>query len=182
LNFRFLAIVLPSLTLCTHTLLVLSAILPGADITCAFFTLAYNALAGSASILGLVGAIRLQPCLVSAYTALHTITLTFATIALVGSMMPFEVAVLNPVVPSYRIDESSICRDMDVTFGWEEAWFVKCIEGFAVTKVAVACFGFVLMAAQWWALWSVKSWGNQVRALRRGGLDVEKTASEKNRL
>jgi hypothetical protein len=106
----------------------------------------------------------------------------FATIALMGSIMPFEVAVLNPVVPSYRVDASSICRDLDVAFGWEETWFVRCAEGFAVARVAVACFGFVLMAAQWWALWSVRRWGNEVGALRRGARDVEKAVLEKNKL
>jgi len=52
--------VLPSLTLCTHTLLALSFLLPGSDPTRAVFSITYNAIAGSASILGLVGAIRVS--------------------------------------------------------------------------------------------------------------------------
>jgi hypothetical protein len=60
---RFLAIVLPSLTLCTHTLLALSFLLPGSDLDRASFSISYNVLAGSASILGLLGAVRVSQAL-----------------------------------------------------------------------------------------------------------------------
>lgn len=88
--------------------------------------------------------------------------------------MPFDVRMLNPVIPSYRIDESSICRDIHVAFAWDEEWFVKCTKGFAVIKVALACFGLVLMAAQWWALMSVSRWGQELKAQRKVAMDVEK--------
>jgi hypothetical protein len=57
---RFLAILLPSLTLCTHTLLALSFVLPGADLDRAVFSVAYNVLAGTASIFGIIGAVRVS--------------------------------------------------------------------------------------------------------------------------
>jgi hypothetical protein len=60
LYLRFLAIVLPSLTLCTHTLLALSFLLLGADLDRAFFSVVYNVLAGTASILGLIGAVKVS--------------------------------------------------------------------------------------------------------------------------
>jgi hypothetical protein len=52
--------VLPSLTLCTHTLLALSFILPGADLDRAVFSVVYNVLAGTASIFGIIGAVRVS--------------------------------------------------------------------------------------------------------------------------
>lgn len=57
---RFLAIVLPALTLSTHLLLSLSFALPGDDKTWAFWSLTYNGLAAVASVLGLVGAVRVS--------------------------------------------------------------------------------------------------------------------------
>lgn len=77
---RFLAIVLPSLTLCTHTLLALSFLLPGSDLDRASFSISYNVLAGSASILGLLGAVRVSQalphdlcdCLLAVYLAVSS--------------------------------------------------------------------------------------------------------------
>jgi hypothetical protein len=57
---RFLAILLPALTLCTHTLLALSFALPGSEQYRAFWSLSYNVVAAGASILGLVGAVRVS--------------------------------------------------------------------------------------------------------------------------
>ena len=57
---RFLAIVLPTLTLCTHTLLAFSFALPGSEQYRAFWSLVYNSLAACASILGLIGAVRVS--------------------------------------------------------------------------------------------------------------------------
>lgn len=51
---------LPCLTFCTHSLLALSFILPGSDLDDAYLSVAYNVLACCASILGLVGAIRVS--------------------------------------------------------------------------------------------------------------------------
>ncbi|KAF1938304.1 hypothetical protein EJ02DRAFT_457987 [Clathrospora elynae] len=181
---RFLAIVLPALTLCTHTLLALSFILPSANPDRALFSITYNLLAGSASILGLVGAIRLKPSLVSAYTLVHTTTLSFATIALVNMIMPFDFRLLNPVIPSYRIDEIAICHDIDAGFGWDENWLVKCSKSFTIVKLSAACVGLVLMLAQWWALMTVRRWGKELRFQRFGEMDVERDGAvhEKNDL
>jgi hypothetical protein len=57
---RFLAILLPALTLCTHTLLVLSFALPGSEQYRALWSLSYNVAAAGASMLGLVGAVRVS--------------------------------------------------------------------------------------------------------------------------
>lgn len=57
---RFLAIILPALTLSTHLLLSLSFALPGDSQTWAFWSLMYNGTAAFASILGLVGAVRVS--------------------------------------------------------------------------------------------------------------------------
>lgn len=57
---RFLAIILPSLTLCTHTLLALSFALPGNEQRTVYWSLGYNVAASGASVLGLVGAVRVS--------------------------------------------------------------------------------------------------------------------------
>ncbi|RYO16199.1 hypothetical protein AA0111_g11464 [Alternaria arborescens] len=172
---RFLAIVLPSLTLCTHTLLALSFLLPGSDLDRASFSISYNVLAGSASILGLLGAVRLLPSLVSAYTIIHATTLSFVTIALVNLVLPFDFRLLNPVIPSYAVDGSSICRDIDAGFGWDDEWLEKCSTTFAVVKFGGACVGLVLMIAQWWALFSVRRWGQELGCQwETKEMDVEK--------
>ncbi|KAL1796384.1 hypothetical protein ACET3X_004924 [Alternaria dauci] len=172
---RFLAIVLPSLTLCTHTLLALSFLLPGSDLERASFSISYNVLAGSASILGLVGAVRLLPSLVSAYTLVHATTLSFVTMALVNLLLPFDFRLLNPVIPSYAVDGSSICRDIDAGFGWDDQWLEKCSKTLVTVKFGAACVGLILMIAQWWALVSVRSWGQELGCQRETAeMDVEK--------
>ncbi|KAI4690976.1 uncharacterized protein J4E88_002450 [Alternaria novae-zelandiae] len=179
---RFLAVVLPSLTLCTHTLLALSFLLPGSDPNRAVFSITYNAIAGSASILGLVGAIRVStqatffiPAILSAYTIVHAITLSFVTIALVNLILPFDFRLLNPVIPSYAVDGSLLCRDIDAGFGWDDEWLEKCSMTFIVVKFAIAGLGLSLMGAQWWALCSVRSWGQELGTDDRSGEgDVEK--------
>ncbi|CAG5179240.1 uncharacterized protein ALTATR162_LOCUS9103 [Alternaria atra] len=172
---RFLAIVLPALTLCTHTLLALSFLLPGSDLDRASFSVTYNVLAGSASILGLLGAIRLIPRLVSAYTIVHATTLSFVTIALVNLILPFDFRLLNPVIPSYAVDGSSICRDIDAGFGWDDEWLEKCSAAFVIVKFGIACLGLILMIAQWWALASVRRWGQELGCQWQiGAMDVEK--------
>ncbi|KAH7374253.1 hypothetical protein BKA66DRAFT_422721 [Pyrenochaeta sp. MPI-SDFR-AT-0127] len=175
---RFLAIVLPGLTVSTHILLALSFALPGSDIgrDRALLSLMYNVLAGSASILGLVGAIRLIPGLVSAYTIVHTITLSFVNLALVNIILPLDLQLVNPVIPSLQLDETAICRDIDAGFGWDEEWLLKCSRSFSTVRLCVACIGLFLMIAQWWALVTVRRWGRELRFQRRGsGTDIEKT-------
>ncbi|KAF1831443.1 hypothetical protein BDW02DRAFT_591119 [Decorospora gaudefroyi] len=178
---RFLAIVLPTLTLCTHTLLALSFLLPGADLDRAFLSVIYNVMAGSASILGLVGAIKLIPKLVSAFTTLHTVTLSFVTVALLTLVLPVDLRLVNPMIPSYRVDGSSICRDIDAGFGWDEEWLQACSKSLGAIKFAIASLGLVLLVAQWWALVNVRRWGKELRSLRRGQRDVENTGIPKRK-
>jgi hypothetical protein len=115
------------------------------------------------------------PRLVSAYTLLHTMTLSFVTIAIVNLALPFDFRTLNPVTPSYPVDESAICRDIDAGFGWDTEWVEQCSNSLRMIKFGGACFSMVLMFAQWWALMSVRRWGQQLRArpLNARG-DVEK--------
>ncbi|KAI2488258.1 hypothetical protein Ptr902_02391 [Pyrenophora tritici-repentis] len=98
-------------------------------------------------------------------------------------VLPFDFRLLNPVIPSYALDGSSICRDIDAGFGWNAQWLEKCSTSFSVIKFGAACFGLVLMIAQWWALMSVRRWGHELRYQRRNGsVDVEQAglAEEKD--
>jgi hypothetical protein len=79
-------------------------------------------------------------------------------------------------VPSYRIDGSSICRDIDAGLGWDESWLDGCAKSYNVVRWSIACGGLVLMVAQWWALMSVRIWGNGLRNSWRWEMDVEKAA------
>ncbi|UPX21270.1 uncharacterized protein EKO05_0011461 [Ascochyta rabiei] len=171
---RFLAIILPALTLSTHLLLSLSSALPGYDRTWPFWSLVYNGTASLASVLGLVGAIRVLPKLVSAYTIVHTATLSFVTLALTNTLLPYDLHYTNPVIPSWRIDESAVCRDISAGFGWDEDWFAQCSTSFGMMQLGVTCGGLVLVAAQWWALFAVRSWSNELETEQLSGDDVEK--------
>jgi hypothetical protein len=106
---------------------------------------------------------------VSAYSLMHTSTLSFVTLALVNMMIPFDAAFMNPVIPSWHVDEGALCRDIDAGFGWEEEW----LHFYTVMSVA-AWGGVVLMGAQWWALWTVRRWGKELRFQRlRDRMDLE---------
>lgn len=111
----------------------------------------------------------------SAYTLLHTTTLSFVTIAIINLIVPFDFLLLNPVIPSYAVDGSSICHDIDAGFGWDDEWLEKCSTSLSIIKFGGACFGLVLMLAQWWALLSVRRWGQELRSQpKEAGADVEK--------
>lgn len=111
----------------------------------------------------------------SAYTLLHTTTLSFVTIAIVNLILPFDFLLLNPVIPSYAVDGPSICHDIDAGFGWDDEWLEKCSTSLRIIKFGGACFGLVLMLAQWWALLSVRRWGQELRSQpKQVGADVEK--------
>lgn len=115
------------------------------------------------------------PSLVSAYTLVHTVTLSFVTLALINMVLPWDFRLLNPLTPSYAVDESSLCRDMDAGFGWDAEWVQKCSRSLTMIRFGGAAFGMLLMLAQWWALISVRTWGHELRSGRhrvRG--DVEK--------
>jgi hypothetical protein len=174
---RFLAIVLPALTLSTHVLLSLSFALPADDQARAFVSLVYNGLAALASVLGLFGAVRLVPSLVSAYTIVQTCTLSFVTLGLVNIMLPLDLRILNPAVSSLQFDETAMCRDIDSGFGWDEEWLVKCSESLKMVQICVALAGLILMVAQWWALVTVRTWSRELQVQRRReseAADVEK--------
>jgi hypothetical protein len=175
---RFLAIILPALTLSTHLLLSLSLALPGDEQAWAFWSLSYNGLAALASVLGLIGAVRLLPRLVSAYTLVHATTLSFVTLALLNALLPFDLRYMNPVIPSWRIDETAICRDIDAGFGWDDEWLSQCLRGFETVQMCVAWGALVLMVAQWWALVTVKSWSNELSGTPPARGDVEKGGVE----
>lgn len=81
---------------------------------------------------------------------------------------------MNPVIPSWRIDEAAICRDIDAGFGWDEEWLMQCSMSFGMVQMGVACGGLVLMVAQWWALFTVKSWSTDLQARGPCRGDVEK--------
>jgi hypothetical protein len=181
--------VLPILTFCAHGLLAFSFALPGSDLDCAYFPIIYNVLACCASILGLIGALGALPSLVSAYTLLHTMTLSFVTMAVASLVLPLDFRTLNPVTPSYAVDESAICRDIDAGFGWDTEWLEQCSRSLRMIKLGGACFAMVLMLAQWWALLNVRRWGQELRIRQqtvRGdvekaglGLEEERTIYEK---
>jgi len=98
---------------------------------------------------------------------MHTITLSFVNIALVNVMIPFDFRLLNPVIPSWQVDETAICRDIDAGLGWDDEGLLKCSQGLNVVRLCVACIGLVLMIAQWWALIIVRRWGKELRFQRR---------------
>ena len=111
----------------------------------------------------------------SAYAFVHTATLSFATFALVN--MQFDLRLANPVIPSWRIDESALCRDIDAGLGWDDNWLAKCSRSFSMVKMYVACFGLILMVAQWWALITVRIWGREVRVQQQAERpDAEKAS------
>jgi hypothetical protein len=120
--------------------------------------------------------LQLIPPFISTYTIVHTTTLSFVTIALANLILPFDFRLLNPIIPSYRVDGSSICRDIDTGFGWDESWLESCAKSFGVVRWSIAGCGLLLMVAQWWALMSVKRWVKEMRSRtqRRAGEDVEK--------
>jgi hypothetical protein len=106
---------------------------------------------------------------------MHTSTLSFVTLALANIIIPFDAGFLNPVIPSWHVDESAICRDIDAGFGWDEEWLVKCSKNFYAVMLVVAWSGLFLMFAQWWALWTVRRWGRELKFQKlRDRSDVEK--------
>jgi hypothetical protein len=103
------------------------------------------------------------------------LTLSFVTLALGNILIPFDAGFLNPVIPSWHVDEGAICRDIDAGFGWDEEWVVKCSSHFYTVMTVVAWSGLLLMFAQWWALWTVRRWGKELRFEKlRAQMDGEK--------
>lgn len=119
---------------------------------------------------------QLLPKLVSAYTLVHATTLSFVTLALLNNLLPFDLRYMNPVIPSWRIDESAICRDIDAGFGWDDEWLLECSRSFGMVQMGVAWGALVLMIAQWWALVTVRSWSSELQAQPPMGSDIEKAA------
>ena len=110
----------------------------------------------------------------SAYTLVHATTLSFVTLALLNTLLPFDLRYMNPVIPSWRIDEAAVCRDIDAGFGWDDEWLMQCSKSFGMVQMGVACGGLVLMIAQWWALFTVKGWSIELEAQGPSRSDVEK--------
>lgn len=103
----------------------------------------------------------------SCYTFVHTTTLTLVTFSLLNMILPTGIQAVNPVIPSWQVDVSAICRDIDDGFGWEDGWASKCRKSFDVVTLAVGWSGLGLMVAQWWALVSVWRWGKDLRELKQ---------------
>ena len=91
-----------------------------------------------------------------------------------NALLPYDLRYMNPVIPSWRIDETAICRDIDAGFGWDEDWLVQCSKSFGMVQIGVACGGLVLMVAQWWALATVRSWSKELQVQRLSRGDIEK--------
>lgn len=97
------------------------------------------------------------------------------TFALLDVIAPLPFYLLNPVIPSWDVDESAICRDIDAGFGWDDDWLSECSKGFKIIKISVVSVTLLLMGAQWWALFTVKKWNEEIRLQRPSPrLDVEK--------
>ena len=109
----------------------------------------------------------------SAYTIVHATTLSFVTLALMNNLLPFDLRYMNPVIPTWRIDEAAVCRDIDAEFGWDEEWLMQCSKSFGLVQMGVACGGLVLMIAQWWALVTVRSWSSELQVRRSSRGDIE---------
>lgn len=106
---------------------------------------------------------------------MHTTTLSFVTLALANIIVPFDSGFLNPVIPSWKVDDNAICRDIDAGFGWDEDWLVKCSKNFYIVMLVVAWGGLFLMLAQWWALATVRQWGKELKYQKlRSRMDIEK--------
>ena len=119
-----------------------------------------------------------MPRLVSAYTLVHATTLSFVTLALLNALLPFDLRYMNPVIPSWRMDETAICRDIDAGFGWDDEWLSQCLRGFETVQMCVAWGALVLMVAQWWALVTVRSWSIELSGPPLARSDVEKGGFE----
>ena len=104
---------------------------------------------------------------------MHTITLSFATFALLNA--PFGFRLVNPVIPSWQINGNAVCRDINAGLGGDDVWLLKCSRSFSSVKLSVAVLGLILMTAQWWALMTVRRWGREIRFQPRGDrADLEK--------
>ncbi|KAH8704575.1 hypothetical protein GQ44DRAFT_716536 [Phaeosphaeriaceae sp. PMI808] len=170
LQTRLLAIVLPILTMSTHILLALSIAIPGGEPNHTSWSLSYNVLAAGASMVGLIGAVKLIPNFVSAYTLTHMLTLSFVTLAPVSFILPFDIELFNPVISTWHIDVSAICHDM----GWDDDWTVKCSESLYTSMLVVTAGVLLLILAQWWALWTVRQWCKELQVQNSSNrMDIE---------
>ncbi|KAF2112639.1 hypothetical protein BDV96DRAFT_664276 [Lophiotrema nucula] len=167
---RTLAMLLPALTCVSHLLILLSilhvslssyAASDGIRIASPYFAL-YNTFAAAASIAGVIGAARMSPTLVSAYTTFHASTLSFLSLTLLNFFLPLRIDAVLPFIPSLTLDASSMCDEL--SGAWDEDWLERCYVGVLIVKIGVASVATCMMTAQWWALYTVWNWGVDVRA------------------
>ncbi|KAF2270275.1 hypothetical protein CC78DRAFT_198202 [Lojkania enalia] len=125
----------------------------------------------------------MSPALVSAYTAVHVVTLCFVSLTVLNIFLPIRIDSVVPLIPDWKLDPSRLCRDLDNA--WDEDWVERCRTSFAIVETGLAAVAVVLMGAQWWALGRVWRWGAglQTEEYRRRNekekLDVEADVSEK---
>jgi hypothetical protein len=113
---------------------------------------------------------------VSAYTLVHTTTLSFVTLAPLDALLPYDLRHMNPVIANWRIDETATCEDIVAGFGWDEDWLIQCSRGLNMVQMGIALGGLVLMVAQWWALIAVRSWSIELQSGQPSRDDVEKAS------
>ncbi|ORY15118.1 hypothetical protein BCR34DRAFT_189118 [Clohesyomyces aquaticus] len=170
---RWLAIALSSLTIVTHTLLVVFALhihnAAGSLESGASWFVVYNAVAAGAGILGVMGALKMNRSHISAYAVMQATTLLLSTFALLDLVLPFEITAIVPLLPIPRIDSNAICREVDDSFGWDAQWADRCLMSFMVMRAVAAGVGYILLAVQWCALIAVWRWGRGLCAEERRG-------------
>ncbi|KAF2714765.1 hypothetical protein K504DRAFT_9841 [Pleomassaria siparia CBS 279.74] len=170
-----LAMILSLSTLTSHMVILLATLLhisrsassPLSNSTYHFA--AYNLIAGGASLIGLIGAIRINPNLVCFYTHFHKTTLIIITFVLLELFLPaFSILpdTFAPLLGTYEMDAHHFCKEMD-GFRDDEEWILRCSTQLAMVKGGVGCLVGLALAAQWWAVFDVWMWSRELR--RNGG-------------
>ncbi|KAF2652701.1 hypothetical protein K491DRAFT_695323 [Lophiostoma macrostomum CBS 122681] len=161
---RTLALVLSLLTITVHTLAFCVTFGVSLQSAGCSYSLLANGFATIAGIAGMVGAMKMNPNLVSAYAIVHALFLITTTLAFLCVVGAVDSGVMTPetMFPRVRIDVVATCENMDDTFGSDKAWLLQCTQILGVVKVILEFVGVAFVGAQWWALQTVRSW---VRAL-----------------
>ena len=105
---------------------------------------------------------QINPTLVSAYTSIHALTLSFLSLTLLNVFLPLRIDAVLPFIPSQTLDASSMCDEL--SGAWDEDWLEGCYVGLLIVKVGLATVATCMMTAQWLALYRVWNWGIEIRA------------------
>ncbi|KAF2187231.1 hypothetical protein K469DRAFT_109866 [Zopfia rhizophila CBS 207.26] len=144
----------------------------------------YNIFAAGASMVGLIGAVRRHPTLVSAYTIAHIITLFLITLTLLNIVLPFPVKPVVLIIPNVHLDTKKICGETDDELGCDAVWVHRCRVSFTIVKLVTCWVGLVLVCVQWWVVLDVWRWSRSLVEVeeheRRAELrlDIEKGESD----